>query len=295
MLHDDCTAGIWCGSAYVYRFNGATWEEEQKLTASDAAAYDEFGISVSLSGDTVVVGAHIDDCTARLYCGSAYVYRFNGETWEEEQKLTASDAAPNARFGGSVSLSGDTAVVGALDDGCAGGSNCGSAYVFRFDGNAWAEEQKLTALDAAAFDRFGYSVSVSGDTVVVGALFNDCAAGGGCGAAYVYRFNGAIWTQVQKLTASDAAVGDAFGVSVSLSGDTAVVGALDDDCGAGVNCGSAYVFSLPRDLSDYAVLQNCFTGSGGVTPPGCERFDFESDGDVDLDDFNEFLLALTGP
>ena len=243
---DDCAAGSNCGSAYVYRFNGIDWVEEQKLTASDEAESDEFGISVSLSGDTAVVGAPKNDdvCPSNLFCesGSAYIFRFNGISWVEEQKLTASDAAADDHFGISVSLSGATAVVGASFDFCESGIACGSAYVFRFDGTSWVEEQKLTASDAAWADLFGGSVAVSGETAVMGAQGDDCSAGDDCGAAYVFRFNGNSWIEEQKLTASDAEENDLFGSIVSVSGETIVVGVARDDCAAGQDCGSVYVF-----------------------------------------------------
>ncbi|MEK7710522.1 MAG: hypothetical protein AAB341_01385 [Planctomycetota bacterium] len=240
---DDCGSGVECGAAYVYRFNGSTWVQDAKLTASDAAAGDKFGLSVSVSGDTAIVGAVWDDCAAGAYCGSAYVYRFNGGIWVQEAKLTASDATASDWFGYSSSVSGNTAVVGAIWADCVvGGQNCGAAYVYRFNGSAWVPEAKLTASDAADTDGFGISVSVSGVTVVVGAFNEDCAAGADCGAAYVYRFNGSAWVQDAKLTASDAAAGDKFGLSVSVSGDTAIVGALNDDCAAGSDCGAAYVY-----------------------------------------------------
>ncbi len=239
---DNCAVGIYCGAAYVFRFNGTSWDQKQKLTASDAAAFDMFGTSVSVSGDTVIVGARRDDCAAGVSCGSAYVFRFNGAAWDQEQRLTASDAAAYDIFGNSVSVSGNTAVVGAKQDACAAGVSCGSAYVFRFNGTSWNQEQKLTASDVAAIDFFGVSVSVSGDTAIVGAFFDDCAAGENCGSAYVFRFNGTSWHEEQKLAASDAAEGDRFGYSVSVSGDTAAIGAASDDCAAGADCGSAYVF-----------------------------------------------------
>ena len=239
---DGCAAGDSCGSAYVYRFNGAIWVEEQKLTASDAAAGDHFGISVSISKNTAIVGARWNDCTVGSHCGSAYVFRFNGTSWVEEQKLTASDPARLDQFGGSVSVSGNIVVVGAHVADCSAGNDCGAAYVFRFNGTDWVEEQKLSASDAAPFNWFGFSVSVSGDTAVVGAWFNDCAAGNDCGAAYVFRFNGTSWVEEQKLTASDPARRDQFGGSVSVSGNIVVVGAHVADCSAGNDCGAAYVF-----------------------------------------------------
>ena len=201
--------------------------EQQKLTASDAAGGDEFGVSVSVSGDTAVVGARTDDCTADIgnNCGAAYVFRFNGTSWVEQQKLTASDAGEGYQFGVSVSVSGDTAMVGAEFDDCTAGIRCGSAYVFRFNGTSWVEEQKLTASDAEADDRFGSPVAVSGDTALMGARRGFVAAGSTSGSAYVFRFNGSSWVEEQKLTASDAGQGDHFGDSVTVSGDTAVVGA----------------------------------------------------------------------
>jgi len=246
----DDDAGVNSGSAYVFERNvgGAdSWGQVAKLTASDAAAEDVFGRSVSISGDTVVVGADGND-DGGFNSGSAYVYERNTggpDIWGQVVKLTASDAAASDWFGYSVSISGDTVVVAArLDDDA--GMDSGSAYVFaRNAGGAdsWGEVAKLTASDAVADDEFGYSVSISGDTVAVGA-FHDDDGGMDSGSAYVYERNkgGAdIWGQVAKLTASDAAAGDEFGRSVSISRDRVVVGALFDD-DAGVSSGSAYVY-----------------------------------------------------
>ncbi|MBN2474707.1 MAG: pre-peptidase C-terminal domain-containing protein [Pirellulales bacterium] len=236
----DDDVGIDSGSAYIYRFDGTHWTQQQKLTASDGALFDYFGYSVAISADTAVVGAYGDD-DAGSYSGSVYIYRFDGTQWMQEQKLTAFDGEAGDYFGYSVAISGNTAVVGAYRDyDAAGGS--GSAYVFHFDGTQWTQQQKLTASDRAAYDYFGYSVSISGNTALVGA-YGDDDAGSASGSAYIYRFDGTQWTQQQKLTASDGAADDYFGWSVALSGDTAVVGAYaDDDAGSG--SGSAYVFQF---------------------------------------------------
>jgi len=187
-----------------------------------------------------VVGAYRDDREACTDCGSAYVYRFNGSSWVEEQKLTASDGAVFDYFGYSVSVSGNVAVVGAYQRNCPG-SDCGAAYVYRFNESTWLEEEKLTASDAAASDQFGISVSISGDVVVVGANSDDRAAANNCGSAYVYFFIGSSWVQEHKLKASDAAAGDQFGTSVSITGDVVAVGA---PFWSGSDSGAAYVFSL---------------------------------------------------
>ena len=238
----DDDAGAYSGSAYVYRYEGGAWVEEAKLTASDAAADDSFGWSVSASSDVVVVGAPYND-DAGAYSGSAYVYRYDGNTWIEEAKLTASDAAQGDFFGGSVSVSGEAVVVGASYDSDAG-TWSGSAYVYRDDGGAWIEEAKLTASDAAVGDSFGWSVSVSGDVAVVGAVENcTCSvpqAPFGPGSAYAFRWDGAAWLEEAKLTASDGEAEDWFGAAVSVSGDVAVVGAFGD--GGGGYYGSAYAY-----------------------------------------------------
>src|SRR6266540_2518832 len=222
------------GSAYVFVRSGTSWSQQAKLTASDAAASDTFGLSVAVSGDTAVVGAISDDTDAGPDAGSAYVFVRSGTGWSQQAKLTASDAASGDRFGDAVGISGNTVVVGASD----AASDAGSAYVFVRSGTSWSQQAMLTASDAAASDLFGRSVAVSGDTAVVGAISDDTDAGPDAGSAYVFVRSGTGWSQQAKLTASDAASGDRFGDAVGISGDTAVVGAQFGDTIAG----SAYVF-----------------------------------------------------
>ncbi len=227
------------GSAFVFRFNGSDWVEEQMLTASDAAEDDRFGHSAAISGNVIVVGAAYDD-DAGSASGSAYVFRYDGTSWVEEQKLTASDAGAVDFFGWAVAVDDDVIVVSAAYDDDSFGQS-GSAYVFRFDGTSWIEEQKLNASDPGAGDRFGHSVSASGDVVLVGSPFSDPSGVSNSGSSYVFRFDGTSWSEEQKLIASDGAVSDEFGSSVSVSMDIVLVGAPKDDDG-GVNSGSAYVY-----------------------------------------------------
>ncbi len=245
--HDDDN-GSSSGSAYIFTRNqgGAdNWGEAAKLTASDGAAYDEFGRSVALSGDAALVGAYGDEG----FIGSAYLFeRNNGgaDNWGEVVKLTASDGAAADYFGNSVALSGDTALVGAFGDDD-DGSESGSAYLFeRNTGGAdnWGEVVKLTASDGAADDYFGWSVALSGEAALVGANRDD-DDGSNSGSAYLFERNsggGDNWGQAAKLTASDGVADDEFGYAVALSGDTALVGALGGE-GGSPRPGKAYVFT----------------------------------------------------
>ncbi len=226
------------GSAFVFVRSGGTWTQQAELTASDAATDDLFGISVSISGDTAIVGAHQDDDDGSR-SGSAYVFVRAGTTWTQQAKLTASDAASGDRFGSGVSISGESAIISAPTDDD-DGSSSGSAYVFVRAGTTWSQQAKLTASDAAESDHFGDSVALDGDTAVVGSVLDD-DGGVDSGSAYVFTRSGAVWSQQAKLTASDDEAGDHFGTSVSVSGDTALVGANLEAAGGG-EAGAAYVF-----------------------------------------------------
>ena len=238
------------GAAYVFTESGSAWTQVAKLTASDGAASDCFGYSVSISGNTLVVGAWFATVGGNSEQGAAYVFTESGSAWTQVAKLTASDGAADDSFGSSVSISGNTLVVGA--QGAPGNGEQGAAYVFTEPGSGWAgnltQTAKLTASDGTADDSFGSSVSISGNTLVVGA---DGATvdGNAQGAAYVFTESGSAWTQVAKLTASDSAA-SFFGWSVSISGNTVVIGAPYATVGGNSEQGTAYVFTEP--VSDWA-------------------------------------------
>ena len=187
--YGDDDKGTSSGSAYVYFRSGSTWSLQQKLNASDGAENDAFSISVAIDGDTIAVGSFLDDDDDKgINSGSVYVYVRSGTTWSEEQKLVASDGAANDLFGYPVSLVGNTLVVGAYSDDDNDASASGSAYVFVRSGSAWSAQQKLTAADGEAGDRFGYSLAIEGDTIVVGA-YTDDDKGTDSGSVYVYAAN----------------------------------------------------------------------------------------------------------
>ncbi|UQA59849.1 FG-GAP repeat protein [Polyangium aurulentum] len=230
------------GAVYVFVQNGGIWTEQAKLVGSDSAAYDRFGAAVALSGDTALVGAWGNAIGANQNQGAAYVFVRSGGVWTEQAKLVASDGQDESHFGRAVSLSGDTALVGAVNHDVGGNIWQGSAYVFVRNNGVWAQQAQLVASDGEPESSFGYSVSLSGDTALVAASAADIGQIVDQGAAYVFVRNGATWTEQAKLVASDGAASDFLGYEVALSGDTAIVTAFSDDIGGNEDQGSAYVF-----------------------------------------------------
>lgn len=219
------------GAAYVFAFDGTTWTQEAKLTPSDGQTQEDFGSSVSLLGGRALIGAFNDNGGT----GSAYVFTLRNGAWLQTAKLTPPAGAEGGFFGGSVSLSGKRALVGAsLADGATG-----SAFVYVINGGFWNLEAELKASDGLPLDFFAYSVSLSGSRALVGAPFDDNGAFGN-GSAYVFAFDGTTWTQEAKLSALGGANNDEFGFSVALSGPRAVIGAP----GRTRDRGSAYLFAL---------------------------------------------------
>jgi hypothetical protein len=219
-----------CGAAYVFRRDGAVWTEEAKLSPPDPAGGDCFGHSVAIDGDAIVVGAWGDD-----QAGGAYVFGWDGLAWCQQARLVASDAEAGDSFGCCVSISGGLVAVGAYADQDAGPSS-GSVYLFACGEGAWRQEAKLTASDPAKGAYFGCSVSIDGDWVAVGAR-GDAERGKNAGAVYLFEQAAGEWTEAGKLTAADAAAGDAFGREVALSGGCLAASAPGDDPG-----GAVYVF-----------------------------------------------------
>ncbi|MEQ8471446.1 MAG: FG-GAP repeat protein [Marinoscillum sp.] len=236
------------GTAYFYeRGTDGTWDEAQKIVASDRALYSEFGVSVGISGDYAIVGAYGDD----NYTGAAYIFERDEEgNWSEVEKLLASDGAEDDEFGLFVAISGDYAIVGSYGDD----SYTGAAYIFERDVNGdWNEVEKLAASDAASNDTFGAAVAIDGDYAIVGAYAEDEDDSGSetkedAGSAYIFeRDVDGNWNEVQKIVASDRDNQDQFGSSVAVSGDYAIVGAHQEDewtdgSDTKGNAGSAYIF-----------------------------------------------------
>jgi hypothetical protein len=284
--------------------------QQAYLKASNTEAFDEFGSSVAISGNTVVVGAPGEDSNAMGVngnqadnsasdSGAAYVFvRDGGGNWSQQAYLKASNTEASDIFGRSVAVSGNTVVVGApFEDSSAtgvngdqnnnGAGNSGAVYVFTRNGTTWSQQAYLKASNTGAGDSLGFEVSISGDTIVAGAQYEDSSATGvngngadnsatDSGAAYVFVRDGTAWSQQAYLKASNTGAGDLFATSVSISGNTVVVGAILEDSNAtgidgdqsdnsALNAGAAYVFDRNAGVwSQQAYLKASNTGAGDL-------------------------------
>lgn len=239
------------GAVYVFVKPAAGWAdatESAKLTASDGQSGDALGNSVSISGGTIAAGAFFaPDHQGNDFAGKAYVFVRPASGWtgnlHETAILTASDSQLLNYMGASISISGNTVVAGSY-----GHNNFqGTAYLFVAPSGGWSsmtETAQLTASDGKSSADFGFSSSISGNTVVIGAV----NALGGRGAAYVFVKPAGGWvsaTQTAELHAANATSGDSFGQSASISGNIVVIGAPAANVGTNSLQGAAYVFIKP--------------------------------------------------
>ncbi|WP_411955639.1 beta strand repeat-containing protein, partial [Cysteiniphilum sp. SYW-8] len=207
------------GAVYIFKYDGSNWVETQKIVPVDIAASDEFGISLAQSGNTLVVGSSGDDDNGSS-SGSAYVYRYDGQTWTLEQKLNASDGAANNRFGSSVAISDNAIAISAS----VGLTKTGLVYVYRFNDTTdmWDEEQKISVGDVTQTSNINYNIAMDKDVIVLGSGDASIAASAGAGAVYIYRFNGVSWAQEVMLTAQTLVANGNFGFSVAIEGETVI-------------------------------------------------------------------------
>ena len=310
------------GAVYVFDQSGGVWTENDKLTPMDAHADQRFGVGNAIQGDRAVVGAWGARNAGIEGTGAAYVFERVAGVWTEVAKLVALDAAMNDGLGAQVALDGDRIVASAPWADHGGFVDPGAVYVSENIGGAWQQTAKLTPSDPQDGSRYGISLSIDNDTIVVGAERHEVAGMASAGAAYVYERNGANWSQVARLTAESPDVADRYGSGVAVDGETIIVGAHLDNTGSRV--GAAYVyrriagawefdiqllasdggntnFGWRVDLQgDQAAIAGpffltnrgaayVFTGMSGVCVPG----DLNGDGVVDLADLG-ILLADFG-
>ncbi|MEZ5402007.1 MAG: hypothetical protein R2729_20205 [Bryobacteraceae bacterium] len=275
------------GAAYVFTRLGTFWSQQAYLKASNTNAFDQFGWSVAISGDTAIVGAPGESSVATgangnqldnnsFASGAAYVFTRTGLTWSQQAYLKASNTGASDQFGYAVAASGETVAVGAPgEDSNAIGVNgsglndlsadSGAAYVFLRSAGLWNQQAYVKASNTGTADRFGWSLGLALETLVVGAVGEDSNATGvngsqasdtspDSGAAYVFVRSGGIWVQTDYLKASNTQTADQFGHAAAVAGDIIVVGAFGEDSVANsVNgiqednnapdAGAAYTFS----------------------------------------------------
>ncbi|MGA9423371.1 MAG: ECF-type sigma factor [Rhodanobacteraceae bacterium] len=223
------------GAAYVFDGSGGSWTQVQKLTSDDGDSNNNFGWSVAVSGSNALISSPVAPVGQNALQGKAYIFTETSDVWTQGPTLTADDGAAFDSFGYSVALDGTTAVVGAQGVN----SYFGAAYVFDGSGGTWIQTGELVPDDGTTLEFFGISVAVSGANALVGAYYQNVDGHAHQGSAYVFTNAGGSWAQARKLTASESAAGDRFGLAVALDGSTALVGAYF----AGNQQGAAYEFT----------------------------------------------------
>jgi hypothetical protein len=235
----------------------------QKLTDATGSADAQFGYSVSISGNYAIVGAWQESFGANSNQGSASIFLFNGTSWVLMQKITDATGAMADLFGCAVAISGNRAIVGACFDDVGTNTDQGSASIYQYNGAAWVLMQKIADAEGATGDRFGYSVSLSGSYAIMGTPGFDFDLAGGYvdfGAASIFQFDGSSWGSMQKLQ-GNGLTGDWFGVSVSIDGNYAIVGAYQENLTqSNPDQGTASIYRF--DGSTWILVQKMFNVDG---------------------------------
>lgn len=255
--HEDVPPITDAGMVYIYDLDDELWVQDESIISSDPDIGDRFGYSVGISGDRVIAGAPFDDPSAVSNAGSAYVYIADSGGWDQEQKLNASDATAGDRFGYSVAISGNVAVIGAPEDDHSSVTNAGAVYIFRNNGSGvWSQEQKLVSPNPATNLWFGASVAIDGTSIIVGEP--NSTGGPSSGKAHVFTYGGSSWSHQDILQPTFGTTSDLdFGTSVAISGDFAVVG------GPNSGGGSTVVFKRTgSSWSEDTVLAPCDHATG---------------------------------
>lgn len=235
------------GSAYVFLRDKDTWQFQSKLTAKDGATGDLFGISVAIDGNTILVGADLNDEQAEN-AGAVYAYVFDGKQWQHQAKLMAKDGANTDIFGVRVALFDDTALISARRDDVEGMADrvmsidAGSAYIFERTHDQWTQTQKLVAPDGKADDRFARGVALHKETALISAMHHD-AKGDNAGALYVFKKQQGQWHFSSQIIANDGLPDDRFGWNIALSNETAIIAAPHRDDNGNAS-GAAYILDL---------------------------------------------------
>jgi hypothetical protein len=314
-VEGDCGYDEDTGAAYVYCFNGESWFYKQTLVASEGADYQYIGSAVAIDGDHIIVGGPGPMGSNEL-AGLAFIFHHEEQGWIQKVKLWDEFGGnPGDQFGAAIDIKDDVAIVGVPNDDTTI-EDAGAVFIYRYDGDSWNKDIKALASDGETNDRFGTSVTIKGDTAVIGAPYDD-DNGLSSGSAYHFHYNAddATWSERQKLIPLENGAGDSFGCAVSLDDDTLLIGAKGFDTEYITDHGCTYVYynienqwSVTKKLlaSDYTLYLGRSLGFDGTTilagsgadPPSNKKAyifvliqgDIDGDGDIDTED----LLALLG-
>jgi hypothetical protein len=254
-------SSIQTGAAYVFDYNGVSWDYKQTLTDSAGANGDQFGYSLAVDSNVIVVGARWDDLPGGYREGSVLVFRLSGGTWSFEQKIENSGGSNSDEMGRSVAVSGDTFVAGVYSYDYGANGNAGAAFVYKWNGASWTKEATLYDPNADTSDRFGNSVAIDSNSIVVGEMYYGAS---NFGAAFLFERNGSSWSTGESLKDPYGAPNDYLGKSVAIDGEITIAGSYKDD-GGETDSGAAFIFllliaDLNRDgivnLEDFAILAN---------------------------------------
>jgi hypothetical protein len=237
----------------VFARTAIGWAERAKLAASDGAASGRFGWSVALLGTSIRVGAPMNDNNGVNQAGPVNVFEPQGSTCTENAKLVGAQSDAAEAVGWRLDAEGDTFAAGAVDDHHSGAATTGGAvYVFVRSGSTWTQQARLSGSDSEAFDYFGPSLALAGETLVVGAHSDNQPGFPGMsngGSAYVFERANGVWSETQKIVPPDVDTGDRFGWSVAFDGSTLAAGAVSDDEPIGTDPGSVRVYHRTRAAS----------------------------------------------
>jgi hypothetical protein len=250
------------GAAYVFKRSGDSYELEAKLVAPDPTDGAEFGRSVAVKGNLVVVGARFASIGGIERAGTAYIYTRTAGEWRFVQKLAADFPSSEGNFGRAVALDNNLLVVTARKEDINSGDE-GSAYVFFRNGQEWILEARLEASDPTAEARFGQPVAVKGNLIATGARRADPEGNENAGAVYFFGLYGQEWREIQKLTADDSYPGDEFGHSVAMSGNAIAVGARRANIDENEDQGAIYIFSKRKNRWDQKTKITASDGNAG--------------------------------
>jgi hypothetical protein len=277
VLVGENQANSFAGQAHVFVRSGGTWAHQARLAVSPFTRF--LASSVALSGDTAVLGQPFVNGP-----GSVFVFVRSGGAWSQQAELTASDGGDGDHFGNSLGISGETVVVGAVRHIDPQGNAVGSAYAYVRSGGSWVEQARLVPPVTQTGDVYGFSVAISGDIAVVGAMAEDVSGAANAGAAYSFRRTGTTWGPAARYTAPDAGASDQLGWSVAVSGHTGVAGAIFHGPGDGLGRGGAAVFDIIPIASLVLTPSAATVATGspqsytvrGLDAGGTDRGDFTS-------------------